>query len=52
VIQNRALWRDEPERPLPGGDAPRHLVHDEAGTVFCYDTVSDPPVRHRMAYIG
>ena len=29
-----------------------HLVPDEAGTVHCYDTVSDPPVRHRMAYIG
>jgi hypothetical protein len=52
VIQNRALWREEPERPLPGGRGPRHLVHDEAGTVFCYDTVSDPPVRHRMAYVG
>ena len=52
VIQNRALWRDEPERPLPGGNSPQHLVHDEAGTVFCYDTVSDPPVRHRMAYAG
>jgi hypothetical protein len=52
VIQNRALWREEPERPLPGGCAPRHVVHDEAGTIFCYDTVSDPPVRHRMAYVG
>ena len=52
VIQNRTLWQDEPERPLPGGRYPLHLVDDEAGTVFCYDTVSDPPVRHRMAYIG
>ena len=52
VIQNRALWREEPERPLPGGRFPLHLVHDEAGTVHCYDTASDPPVRHQMAYVG
>jgi hypothetical protein len=52
VIQNRALWKEEAERPLPGGRFPLQLVHDEAGTVFCYDTVSDPPRRHRMAYVG
>jgi hypothetical protein len=28
------------------------LVHEESGTVSGYDTVSDPPVRHRMAYVG
>jgi len=27
-------------------------VHDESGTVFCYDTASTPCVRHPMAYIG
>jgi hypothetical protein len=52
LIQNRALWKEEPERPLPGGRFPLQLVHDEAGTVFCYDTVSDPPIRHKMAYVG
>jgi hypothetical protein len=52
LIQNRALWKEEPERPLPGGRFPLQLVHDEAGTVFCYDTVSDPPVKHKMAYVG
>ncbi len=52
LIQNRALWKDEPERPLPGGRYPLHVVHDEAGTVYCYDQVSDPPVRHPMAYMG
>ncbi len=52
LIQNRALWKQEPERPLPGGRYPLHVVHDEAGTVYCYDQVSDPPVRHPMAYIG
>jgi Transposase DDE domain len=54
LIQNRALWQSEPERPLPGpaGRYPLHVVHDEAGTVYCYDMVSNPPVRHKMAYIG
>ena len=52
LIHNRALWKEEPERPLPGGRFPLQLVHDEAGTVFCYDTVSDPPIRHKMAYVG
>jgi hypothetical protein len=54
LIQNRAMWQDEPERPLPGpaGRYPLHVLHDEAGTVYCYDQVSDPPVRHAMAYIG
>jgi hypothetical protein len=52
LIHTRALWKEEPERPLPGGRYPLHLVHDEAGTVFCYDTASDPPVRHQMAYVG
>ena len=52
LIHNRALWQQEPERPLPGGRYPLQLVHDEAGTVFCYDTVSDPPIRRKMAYVG
>ena len=52
LIQNRSLWKEELERPLPGGRFPLQLVHDEAGTVYCYDTVSDPPRRHQMAYVG
>jgi hypothetical protein len=52
LIQQRTLWKEEPERPLPGRRFPLHLVHDEAGTVFCYDTVSDPPVKHKMSYVG
>ena len=51
VIQTRALWKTEPERALEGAGI-RNVVYDEAGTVYCYDLVSDPPVRHRMAYIG
>jgi hypothetical protein len=39
---------------VPGapGRYPLNVVHDEAGTVYCYDCVRDPPVRHRMAYVG
>lgn len=49
VVQMRALWKDEKERSLRVG---LPMVYDEAGTVFCYDTVSDPPVRRPMACIG
>jgi hypothetical protein len=52
LIQNRSLWKSEPERLLPGHDGSSNIVYDESGTVYCYDKVSDPPVRHRMAYIG
>jgi hypothetical protein len=52
VIQQRALWKEEPERMLPGHDGRSNIVYDEAGTLYCYDQVSDPAVRHRMAYIG
>jgi len=54
LIQNRALWQQEPERPLPGpkGRYPLNVVHDEAGTVYCYDQSGKVPVRHRMAYVG
>jgi hypothetical protein len=54
LIHNRAMWQGEPERPLPGpkGRYPLNVLHDEAGTVYCYDMVSDPPVRHKMAYMG
>lgn len=52
VIQNRSLWKEELERMLPGHDGRSNVVYDESGTVFCYDRVSNPPVRHRMAYIG
>jgi hypothetical protein len=51
LIENRNLWKEQPERVLEGCAA-RNVVHDEAGTLFCYDMVSDPAVKHRMAYIG
>jgi hypothetical protein len=54
LIKNRAMWEQDPERPLPGppGRYPLNVVHTEDGTLYCYDTVSDPPVRHKMAYVG
>jgi len=36
-------------RPLDGKS---NVVYDESGTVYCYDKVSDPPVRHKMSYAG
>jgi len=52
LIENRALWKSEPERMLPGHTGRSNLVYDESGTIHCYDKVSTPPIRHRMAYIG
>lgn len=52
LIQNRSLWKEDHERMLPGHDGNSNIVYDEAGTVHCYDRVSDPIVRHKMAYIG
>jgi hypothetical protein len=51
VIQTRTMWKDELERAVEGAGI-GNVVYDEAGTVYCYDMVSNPPVRHRMAYIG
>jgi len=52
LIENRSLWKEDLERMLPGHDGRSNVVYDEAGTLYCYDKASDPPVRHRMAYIG
>lgn len=52
LIQNRALWKSEPERMLPGHDGNSNIVYDEAGSLYCYDRVSEPLVRHPMSYIG
>jgi hypothetical protein len=52
VIQIRKLWKEDPERMLPGHDGNSNIVYDEAGTLYCYDRVSEPMVRHPMSYIG
>jgi hypothetical protein len=51
VIQNRNFQLEEPEKVL-GGRTPLNIVYDQAGTIFCYDRISETPVRHAMAYIG
>jgi hypothetical protein len=51
VFQNRNFKLEEPEKVL-GGSTPLNIVHDQAGTVYCYDRVSPAAVRHPMAYIG
>jgi hypothetical protein len=52
LIQIRELWKEEPERMLPGHDGNSNVVHDEAGTIFCHDKVSPIPVKHKMSYMG
>jgi hypothetical protein len=52
LIQIRGLWKTEPERLLPGDDGSSNVVYTEDGSIYCYDKESDPPVRHRMSYIG
>jgi hypothetical protein len=52
LIQMRTLWKEEPERMLPGHDGTSNVVYDEAGSVYCYDRASTPMVRHPMSYTG
>ncbi len=52
LIQMRGMWKEEPERMLPGHDGSSNIVYTEDGTIYCYDKVSENPTRHRMAYIG
>jgi hypothetical protein len=52
LIQMRSLWQTEPERLLPGHDGSSNVVYTEDGSIYCYNKVSDPPVRQRMSYIG
>jgi hypothetical protein len=51
VIKNRTFQLEEPEKVL-GGRTPLNVIHDQAGTLHCYDLVSEIPVRHPMSYIG
>jgi hypothetical protein len=52
LIQMRALWKGEHERMLPGHDGSSNAVYYEDGTIYCYNKISDPLARHKMAYIG
>jgi hypothetical protein len=51
LIQNRTFKVDETEKVL-GGRTPLNVVYDQAGTIYCYDRVSETPTRHTMSYIG
>lgn len=53
VIQNRRCWPADGEKEkVIGGRVPLHVVHDEAGTVYCYDTTGAVPIRRAMSYAG
>lgn len=53
VIENRSCWpKDGDPEKVIGGRVPLHVVHDEAGTVFCYDTTGPVPIRRAMSYAG
>jgi hypothetical protein len=41
LIQMRSLWKEEPERMLPGQDGNSNTVYDEAGTLYCQSTPPD-----------
>jgi hypothetical protein len=51
LIQNRTFKVDETEKVL-GSRTPLNVVYDQAGTIYCYDRVSETPTRHTMSYIG
>ena len=40
LIQMRGMWKEEPERMLPGHDGSSNIVYTEDGTIYCYDKVS------------
>jgi len=52
VIEIRRSWQNQTEKLVPGQEHRGNILHDEAGTLFCVDTKSQPPVRHQMAYTG
>jgi len=52
VIQIRNCWKHQSEKLVPGQECRGNIVYDEAGTVFCVDTKVQPPVKHKMAYVG
>lgn len=53
VIENRTCRpKDGEQEKVIGDRVPLHVVHDEAGTVFCYDTTGATPVRWAMSYAG
>jgi len=53
LIENRHCWpKDGEQERVTGGRIPPRVVHDEAGTVFRYDTTGPVPVRRAMSDAG
>jgi hypothetical protein len=53
VIKTRSLWEDSKPRYLEGNrNRPVPILYDEAGTIFCVDTISPASIIHPMAYVG
>lgn len=52
LIEIRNQWKNQTEQMLPGHDGTSNVVHDEAGTMFCYDKVSSIPGKRKMSFIG
>jgi len=50
LIQNRALWKTEPERVLPGHTGRSNVVYDEAGTIYRrFSWTPNLPISHPSA---
>lgn len=47
MIEVRNLWKDKQEEVIGG-----NVVHDEAGTLYCYDLTQAVPVRRKMSFMG
>jgi hypothetical protein len=52
VIQNRSCWPEGDTERVLGGRIPLQVVHNEQGTVYCCDTLSEPMVMRPMSYMG
>lgn len=47
VIEVRGMWKDHQEELIGG-----NVVHDEAGTLYCYDMTQEIAVRRKMSFMG
>jgi len=52
LIQIRSCWQNQTEMLVPGQEQRGNITYDEAGTLYCCDTESQPPVRQKMAFVG
>ena len=52
LIQMPGLRQADPDRMLPGHEVSSRVVYTEDSTIYWYDKVKNPLVRHKMSYIG